>query len=252
MPIRAAVIVVFLVVLITVWAMSSKRRRVGADLEARARSLQSFARHVQTTTEQVRREIARELHDQLGGLFVASKMDLDWIARRLPDADATLKAKLAQVSSSLDAGLAIKRRLVERLHPSILDHLGLYAALQWQLSESCDAAGITAVSRVPEDDPGFSGSAAIAVFRVEQDVLMQALAAKEVSRIELDAGVVDGWFELAIADNGRARGPSPPQPLSWSLAHRANALGGSCVVEERSDGSARVVLRIPVARLTNV
>jgi signal transduction histidine kinase len=250
MPLRAAVIVVLLVVLITAWATNVRRRKGDTALVARTRALQTYAQYVQATTEQVRSEVARELHDELGGLFVVSKMDIDWITRQLPDADEALKAKLTQLSSSLDAGLAIERRLVERLHPSILDHLGIYAALQWQLKESCTAVGVAAVSRVPDDGPTLPATAAIIVFRVGQDAIARALAAKDVSRIELDAGIVAGAFELTIADNGRAPGPAH-ELLAWSVSQRAGSFGGTSVIEDRPDGSSRVVVRIPVTRLMN-
>ena len=193
------------------------------------------------------------MHDELGGLFVASKMDLDWVARRVPAGDEALKSKLAQVSTALDAGLAIKRRLVERLHPSILDHLGLYAALQWQLEELCTAAAVRGIARLPDEDPGFSAESGIVLFRIEHDAIARALGASATTLVELEARIADGNFEMSIADDARepALAPSAPaRPWSWALSHRARGLGGSCTIEARPAGGTRVLVRVPVGRLS--
>ena len=227
----------------------SERLRV----ESRARSLDSFASYVESATERDRADIAREMHDQIGGLLVATKMDLDWIARRLPSGDDAARGKLTQVSSSLDSGLTTKRRLVERLRPSILDHLGLFAALQWQLTELCSAASVECSAKIPDDDPEFSPDAAIRVFRLEHDAIARAIAAPEVSLIELDVRVVGDTLELHVTDDGVGADTSAsdgaPASLLWSLKHRAESLGGTCSAERRPDGGTRLHVRIPVSRL---
>lgn len=221
--------------------------------DARATSLAAFAVDVQASTERERALIARELHDQLGGIFVASKMDIDLISRRLVTDDGPMKTKLAQVSAALDAGLALKRRLVERLHPSILDHLGLYAALQWQLGELCAAAGRECTARVPDGDPGFSADAAITVYRVAEQAIAKALACSETSLVELDAVATSDALELTITDDGGPPGDSATRPVegSWltALTYRAESLGGACRAERHPDGGTRICIRFPLSRL---
>jgi signal transduction histidine kinase len=228
-------------------ARDEKRREA-----LRLDSLEQFASHVQSETEHTRALVARQLHDELGGLFVASKMDLDWIARRVPAGDEALKSKLAQVSTALDAGLAIKRRLVERLHPSILDHLGLYAALQWQLEELCTAASVRAIAKLPDDDPGISPESAIVLFRIEHDAIARALGTGGITLVELEARIADGNFEMSVADDASQPATASGErgrPWSWSLLHRAQGLGGTCTIEGRPGGGTRVVVRVPAGRL---
>jgi len=236
------------------WVGRRQERQRFQLLVARAQSLEAFASDVQADCEQERAAIAREMHDQLGGIFVASKMDLDLIGRRLVADDGAVKAKLAQVCASLDAGLALKRRLVERLHPSILDHLGLYAALQWRLTEMCAAAGRECTARVPDGDPGFATDAALAVYRIAEQAAARALASDETSLIELDASVHDNELRLAVTDDGEPSGDTPPEGLepAWlsTLVHRTESLGGTCAPERRPDGGTRINVRIPLSRLT--
>lgn len=222
-------------------------------LQSRIASLEDFASHVDSATERDRADISREMHDQIGGSLVAAKMDLDWVARRLPPGDEAARTKLAQVSASLDSGVSAKRRLVERLRPSILDHLGLFAALKWQLTELCSAAAVECSARVPDDDPGYAPEAAIRVFRLERDAIARALVAPQVSLIELEVRVIGDALELQVTDDGTAAEASATAAVSpsllWSLNHRVESLGGSCRAERRPDGGTRLHVRIPVSRL---
>lgn len=251
----ATVIVVLLaivVVAVLAWSIRFKQRDEQRRNALQLESLEQFASHIQSESEQARALVARQLHDELGGLFVASKIDLDWVARRIPAGDAALKSKLAQVSTALDTGLAIKRRLVERLHPSILDHLGLYPALQWQLDELCAAAGVRGIAKLPDDDPGFSPESAIVLFRIEHDAIARALGMGGTAVVELEAGIIDGTLEMTIADDGTpvASGvDAPVRPWFWSLSHRAQGLGGSCTVEPRPAGGTLVRVRVPAGRV---
>jgi signal transduction histidine kinase len=234
------------------WFRGRARERAGVGpLLGRLASLESFAAHVESATERDRAEISRDMHDQIGGLLVAAKMDLDWVGRRLPLEDEAARAKLAQVAASLDKGLSVKREFVERLRPSILDHLGLFAALQWQLTEMCGAAGIECECRVPDGDPEFAPAAAIRIFRIEHDALAHAIGSPGTALIELDARVTGDALEIAITDDAEGPAgaePSSPPWVSW-LDHRAASLGGSCFLERRPDGGARLHVRVPIARL---
>lgn len=248
--IAAPLSIVALATALLAYFLARGARAAERRASARVASLETFAARAQTQTERDRAEIARDMHDQLGGLLVAAKMDLDGVARRLGPADEAARAKLAQVSASLDSGLAMKRRLVERLRPSILDHLGLFAALQWQLSEMCTAAGLECTAQVPDADPGYAADAAIVVYRLGHDAIARAIAAAEVSLIELDANVVADALELKLTDDGANAVADPAQAeWLWALNHRAEGLGGSCRLERRPDGGTRLHLRIPTARL---
>lgn len=249
---NAYAIVIFGVVIASGVAILLTRRNERAmrsRLEARIASMEAFASHIQSATERDRAEISRSMHDQMGGIFVASKMDLDWIGRRLPTADDAVRAKLAQVAAALDSGLAIKRGFVERLRPSVLDHLGLFAALQWQLNEMCTGANLESTATVSDVDPGFSPDSAIRVFRIAHDAIVHAIAAPEVSLIELDAAIDGQSFEMAITDDGAAPPTGPDHAWVMPLTFRAESLGGSCAAERRPDGGTRIKVRIPVARL---
>src|SRR5580693_2423232 len=96
-------------------------------LEVRTRELSELSTHLQNFAEKERSELARNLHDELGGLLTAAKMDLSWLQTRVDQ--PPIGARLTQLGEVLDQAMNVKRRVVEDLRPSLLDHFGLPTAL---------------------------------------------------------------------------------------------------------------------------
>lgn len=78
---------------------------------------------------------SRELHDALGGLLVAARMDLSWLEERVNSDDPEVRAYFGRIQQALEHGFDIKRRVIENLRPTLLDNLGLFSALRWQVAE---------------------------------------------------------------------------------------------------------------------
>ena len=108
------------------------RRAEGAvgEIAQRTEELASLSAFLQTHYEQEKARLARQLHDELGGILTPAKMDLSWLESRL-GGDAQYRERMARLAALIDQGIDLKRRVIEELHPSLLDHLGLAAALQW-------------------------------------------------------------------------------------------------------------------------
>jgi signal transduction histidine kinase len=105
-----------------------------AELQASAARLRELANHLETVREQERTRIAREIHDELGSLLVALKMDTHWLAKRLDDRPP-LQCKCQGMGRLIDSAVDNVGRIITDLRPSILDHQGLWAALEWQAQE---------------------------------------------------------------------------------------------------------------------
>src|SRR6202163_4861603 len=114
--------------------------RAEKALEARTRELSELSTHLQNFAEKERSEIARNLHDELGGLLTAAKMDLSWLQAR-PDQPLSAQ-RLAQLGDALDEAMNVKRRVVEHLRPSLLDHFGLATALRAHVDATCARANL--------------------------------------------------------------------------------------------------------------
>jgi len=199
-------------------ARVAARTRQLSDALAR---LRERANHAEAVREQERTRIAREIHDELGSQLVALKMDTDWLARRLPDAPALL-AKSQGMGRLIDTAVLNLGRIITDLRPSILDHQGLWAALEWQAQEFIEASELQAELQVhvaagvapPE------GGLAIAVFRMFQEILSNVARHAQARRL---------WIRITVDD--------PPQPVLY-LDVRDDGIGATAeqLVAPRSYG----------------
>ena len=205
-------------------ARVAARTRQLSDALAR---LRERANHAEAVREQERTRIAREIHDELGSQLVALKMDTDWLARRLPDAPALL-AKSQGMGRLIDTAVLNLGRIITDLRPSILDHQGLWAALEWQAQEFIEAAELqadlqlhVAAGVAPPD-----GGLAIAVFRMFQEILSNVARHAQARRL---------WIRITVDD--------PPQPVLYvdvrddGVGATAGATGRAAQL--RRDGHAR-------------
>ena len=103
-------------------------------------SVWPLSRQLQHVTEKEKAQLARSLHDELGGLLIAVKMDISWLQKRWPKPTPDVQARWERVFKVLDDGVDFKRRVVESLRPTLLDNMGLIAALRWVAQETCATA----------------------------------------------------------------------------------------------------------------
>ncbi|HSZ08990.1 MAG TPA: CHASE3 domain-containing protein [Steroidobacteraceae bacterium] len=254
-------------VLLAVWLVYGDMRRRARqaaglrhqklDLEeqvsARTRELTALSTHLQGVSEQEKSALSRELHDELGGLLVAARMDLSWLQQRLPTSDPAIEQRFKRIHDSLSAGVDLKRRVVEELRPTLLDNMGLFAALRWQFKESCRRNGLRCTETIPDIEMKFSPDAAIGVFRIAQEALTNILKHAEAKSADLALSIVSDTFTLCITDDGKgiptARlGTSTSHGLA-SMRHRIAGLGGIWDIRTPTTGGTVVTARIPLSRM---
>ncbi len=247
-------------------------RQARADLEQRVQArtqelstavaqLRDLSAHVESVREDERTRIARDIHDELGSLLVALKMDVDWLDTRLADRPE-LGGKCRGMGRLIDAAVDNLGRIITDLRPSILDHQGLWAALEWQAQEFTDGRDIEAdiqfhVSadvQAPTDPQGERW--AIAVFRIFQEMLSNVArhaSAKNV-RIRL---YVDGpplpVLHLEVRDDGvGAERSAIENSRSYGvmgMRERAGHFGGTLAIDSVPNHGtvARLAMPFPPA-----
>lgn len=225
----------------------------------RTAQLRELANHLETMRETERTRIAREIHDELGSLLVALKMDLNWLERRV--GDGTLReamvAKCQRMGGLVDTAVDAVGRIITDLRPSILDHQGLWAALEWQAQEfahaSADELEVDFKMFVAADVPPPEGGLAIAVFRILQEVLSNvarhAKARKVSIRIDVDAPPQPVLY-LQVRDDGVGTTPEAlADPQAWGvmgLRERAAHFGGRVGIETAPGRGTTVRLMLPL------
>ena len=173
-----------------------------AQFDLQAKELTDLARHLQHAQEEERARLSRGLHDELGGLLLAARMDVTWMERHGPTADAGVKERLKRVRQVLDQGIEIKRRVVEELRPTLLDTMGFLAALRWQSEETGKRANFRCTEHYPEEEPQLNRAGAIALFRVVQEALANAAKHAKARNVEITFEVTETQVVLTVHDDG--------------------------------------------------
>jgi signal transduction histidine kinase len=222
-------------------------------VDARTAELATLSSYLQNVAEREKQALSRELHDSLGGLLVATKMDVVWLRRRLRVADPELEHRFERIQEALDRGVDLKRRIVENLRPTLLDSMGLFAALRWQFDETCARAGLICTDNLPAEETPLLSEAAIALFRVAQESFTNILKHSQATAAELDVTMKDGLFVLSIRDNGRGMAQDE-KSLRFShglsgMRHRIQALGGRWQALARERGGTEIRVEIPLANV---
>jgi signal transduction histidine kinase len=222
-------------------------------VEQRTAELSELSTHLQSLAEQEKSALSRELHDELGGLLVAARMDVSWIEERLKTQDPELQAHFRRVHEALQSGVEVKRRVVENLRPSLLDNLGLFPALRSQVADTCRRAGLKCIERYPQEDVQLTPEASITVFRIVQEALTNIVKHARARTIEVSIEQRAPWLVLLIRDDGVGL---PLERLRALRAHglaamrqRAAGLGGVWQVRRPVTGGTEIEVRLPLERV---
>jgi signal transduction histidine kinase len=176
-------------------------RAMVARLQSENSSLASLSKFLQMQSEREKAALARELHDQLGGLLTPAKMDLSWLEARLGD-DPQYAPRLQRLSKLIDEGIDLKRRIIEALRPSLLDHLGLASALQWHVDDACKAAKVTCRLSFSEEVGRLPADIEITLYRLVQEIVRNVVQHSGARSLDLDLAPVPGGLRLCIKDDG--------------------------------------------------
>ena len=217
-------------------------------IEARTRELSALSTHLQELSEKEKSELARNLHDELGGLLTAAKMDLSWLQSRVPD--PPLQERLAQLGGVLDEAMDLKRRVVEDLRPSLLDHFGLPTALRAHVDSACAKAGLRAELALPEDGAAMPKQTSIALFRIVQEGVTNIIRHAGARVVSLRFALEDDACRIILSDDGHGFDAADPR-FRWShgitgMRQRVRALGGQFEIE--SAPGAGTTLRVSIPR----
>ena len=228
-------------------ALQRERNALETEVQERTASLAELATHLQEVRENERGHLARELHDELGSLLTAAKLDVARLKSRLADApDAT--QRLQHLTELLNSGIALKRRIIEDLRPSSLANLGLVASLEILGREFADRSGMQvelALEPVVLDE-----ARQLTVYRMVQESLTNIgkyADATEATIVMKDYGT---HVTVEVVDDGKGFDVQRLRPATHGLAgmrHRVEAAQGKLTVSSSPGKGTRVSIMLPVA-----
>jgi signal transduction histidine kinase len=187
-------------------AAESRRAKAAADreLQASRAQLSQLAQHLQTSIEQERASIAREIHDDVGGSLTALKFDLAWVERHSPE--GAVRSRVQSALETVNHAIEASQRIMHNLRPAILEQ-GLIAALQWMASRFDKRTGIECAFRVSPPAAAWprelDAGIALVAYRTAQEALTNVSKHAQATCVSLDLTLADGVLSLEVSDNGR-------------------------------------------------
>jgi signal transduction histidine kinase len=209
--------------------VATERDRLEVEVTARTRQLKELAQHLQTIREDERSHLARELHDELGALLTAAKLDAARLKSRLGKTTPEVLERLAHLNETLNGGIALKRRIIEDLRPSSLSNLGLVAALEILVREFSQRSEVTITEDFEQVD--LSPASQLTVYRLVQEALTNVAKYARATEVEVTLAA-DGerGVRVAVRDNGVGFDADVERAATHGLIgmrYRVEAEGGS-------------------------
>jgi len=229
----------------------TERKRGEESLVLQREQLRALAERLQWVREEDRKSVARDLHDQIGQILTAIKMDMSWMSRRLPQSEGEVLARLKESIQLINDGVKAVRTICSGLRPGVLDDLGLAAAIEWQASEFTSRNGVLCQVSVPPVDLHLDGDRATATFRIFQECLTNVIRHAQAKTVRVALCEENENIVLVVEDDGI--GFSEPN-LSDSLGslgllgmkERAQFCGGEVRISSSPGNGTTVTVRVPV------
>ena len=228
-----------------------ERRRAEEHLRNSEENLRALAARLQSVREEEWTRIAREIHDELGQALTGLKMDLTWVASKLPPDQKALAAKTESMFDLIDGTIQSVRKIATRLRPEVLDELGLGPAIEWQAKEFQKRSGVRCKLSLVPGDAAIDRDRSTAAFRIFQELLTNVARHASATRLDVSMRVDGGVLVLEVEDNGKGIDEAAllnPKSLGiLGMRERALPFGGDIEITGARDQGTRVRVSIPLA-----
>jgi len=240
--------------------LHNENQRLDALVQERTDELSDLASYLTNARETEKARLARELHDELGALLTAAKMESGWVAHQIAhkmdgaDALAPCRERLARLDEFLDSGIALKRRIIDGLRPPLLEQLGLVSTLRILGEEFAEGGEETLSLELPETDLNLAPAPALALFRIAQEALTNIRKHARARQVKLALRVADGRLELEVADDGAGFQTVWARGRHHGLAgmkHRVQMCAGEFALSSQPGAGTRIVACIPLSTVAD-
>lgn len=224
------------------------RADLQAEVALRTAELTDLTRYLLVNREDERSRLARNLHDDLGGLLTSAKLDVARIKTRMAKSAPDSLELLAHLVTSLNGCVALGRNIIENLRPSALDNLGLAATLEILTSEFGKTSGIE--TRCELEPVALSASAELMVYRVVQEALTNIARYAKASQVTVSLRENTHQMQLGVSDNGQGFDTLAKRSSAYGLLgmrFRVEAEGGTLSVVSSPGGGTRILASMKLA-----
>ncbi|MDO4591605.1 MAG: histidine kinase, partial [Comamonadaceae bacterium] len=225
---------------------SEERNRLEQLVRERTATLTELANHLQQVREDERGHLARELHDELGALLTAAKLDVARLKSKIEMSNPEVADRIKHLTETLNSGIALKRRIVEDLRPSSLANLGLSTSLEILTTEFAQRSGVEIEANLEAVE--LPDATELTIYRLVQESLTNIGKYAKASRIKFTVQKYPTYVAVQIQDNGQGFDLASIRPNSHGLAgmrHRVEAAGGRLTINSAPGEGTTVSAIIP-------
>jgi signal transduction histidine kinase len=230
--------------------LQQERDLLEGQVRERTASLAELATHLQQVREEERGHLARELHDELGALLTAAKLDVARLKSRLgAQTSPEMGQRLQHLTETLNSGIALKRRIIEDLRPSSLANLGLNASLEILAREFSERSGIEVATNLEQVE--LDESRQLTIYRLVQESLTNVSKYAQAELVDVSLRNYSNHVEVEIKDDGKGFDVKEVRPSTHGLAgmrHRVEAAGGRLSVASTPGAGTRIAAVMPKMR----
>ena len=231
----------------------TEKMQAEEKLQKSHEAFRELATHLESIREAERTHIAREIHDELGQQLTGLKMDISWLSKKIKNTEPDVKQKIAETIALIDGTVKTVRRIATELRPSILDDLGLVAAMEWHSEEFEKRAEIACIFKNNLEGLSIDPNIATGIFRIYQESLTNVLRHAEASKVISSLQIKNDALQLDITDNGKGfivKDIASKKTLGLlGMKERASLLGGSYQITSSPGMGTSVLIIVPLNRI---
>ncbi len=234
----------------------NERKQAEERLRTSHEQLRSLSAHLESVREEERTRMAREIHDELGQILTALKIDLSWLTKRFAKGQESLLEKTESMYELVDTAIQTVQRIAAELRPGVLDDLGLTAAIEWQAGEFEKLTEIKYEFSSNPKDIVLDQDRSTAIFRIFQETLTNVVRHANATKVKVSLKEEVGKIVLSIRDNGKGIGKKQiSDPKAFGLVgmrERARFWGGEVKISSTLGKGTTVAVSIPLTNGRNV
>lgn len=215
-------------------------------------AIRLLSSHLQHVREEERKSIARNIHDELGQHLTVIKMDISWINRRIRNQEKEITDRLKKMLETIDITIKFVRSLCSELRPSVLDDMGLLAAMEWHAQKFESNAGIKVILDTPAQHLNITDEAQTALFRIFQEALTNVARYSKATKVNTTVAISNETIEMWVTDNGIGFEPDTVRKTQTlgilGMRERCMMLGGNFDIKSKTGTGTTVYACIPTTQ----
>lgn len=228
----------------------TERIKAEQELQHYYNQLKELNIYLQNVREDERTGIAREIHDELGQQLTVLKMDISWLTKKLDTDKPEIREKLDGLIEMVDNTVKSVRRISSELRPSLLDDLGLPAAIEWHAQEFMKRTGLVIETDIEQKEVPLPGKLAITLFRVFQESLTNVARHANASKIHVSLKMEQHRLLMEVVDNGQGFLPGDIESKKTlgilGMKERIAIIKGEYDIQSSPGKGTRVKVSVPL------